>query len=48
MTDGNGHATKYGYNSTNDRTSMVDPDKDETKWEYDSTHDVISDDHAQG
>ena len=39
-TDGNGHTTKYGYDSANDRTSMVDPDNDETKWTYDSTHDV--------
>jgi RHS repeat-associated protein len=38
-TDGNGHTTKYTYESGN-RTSMVDPDGDETKWTYDSTHDI--------
>ena len=41
-TDGNGHTTKYGYDTHGNRTSMIDPDNDETKWEYDSTHDVIS------
>jgi RHS repeat-associated protein len=40
ITDGNGHVTKYGYDSANDRTSMVDANKNETKWTYDSTHDV--------
>jgi RHS repeat-associated protein len=42
VTDGNGHITKYGYDTHGNRTSMINPDNDETKWEYDSTHDVIS------
>ena len=41
-TDGNGHTTKYGYDTHHNRTSMINPDNDETKWEYNSTHDVIS------
>ena len=41
-TDGDGHTTKYGYDSEDNRTSMVDPDEHETKWEYNATHDVIS------
>ena len=40
VTDGNGHTTKYGYDTHGNRTSMIDPDKDETKWTYDSTHDL--------
>jgi RHS repeat-associated protein len=32
--------TTYGYNAANDRTSMVDANKNETKWTYDSAHDV--------
>ena len=30
-TDGNEHTTKYGYNASDDRTSMTNPDGDETK-----------------
>ena len=41
-TDSNGHTTKYHYDTHGNRTSMIDPDNDETKWAYDSTHDVIS------
>jgi RHS repeat-associated protein len=37
--DGDGHVTEYAYEDGN-RTRMVDPDGDETKWTYDSTHDV--------
>ncbi|HWY89935.1 MAG TPA: DUF6531 domain-containing protein [Solirubrobacteraceae bacterium] len=40
--DGNGHTTKYGYDTHGNRTSVINPDSDETKWEYNSTHDVIS------
>jgi RHS repeat-associated protein len=40
VTDGNGHITQYGYDTHGNRTSMINPDKDETKWTYDSTHDV--------
>ncbi len=42
VTDGDGHTTKYGYDTHGNRTNMVNPDNDETKWEYNSTHDVIS------
>jgi RHS repeat-associated protein len=41
VTDGNGHSTRYTYENGN-RTSMTDPDSDETKWAYDGTHDVVS------
>ena len=41
-TDGDGHTTRYGYDTHGNRTSMINPDSDETKWEYNSTHDVIS------
>jgi RHS repeat-associated protein len=40
VTDGDGHVTTYGYSAANDRMSMVDPNKNETKWTYNSTHDV--------
>jgi RHS repeat-associated protein len=42
VTDGNGHITRYGYDSHDNRTSAINPDSDETKWEYNSTHDVVS------
>lgn len=41
-TDGNEHTTTYGYDGAGNRTLMRDPDGNETKWSYDSTHDVIS------
>ncbi len=41
-TDGDWYTTKYGYDTHGNRTSMINPDNDETKWEYNSTHDVIS------
>jgi RHS repeat-associated protein len=40
VTDGNGHTTQYGYDTHGNRTSMINPDKDETKWTYDTTHDI--------
>jgi RHS repeat-associated protein len=40
-TDGNGHTTTYTYENGN-RLSMVDSDKNETKWTYDGTHDVLT------
>jgi YD repeat-containing protein len=39
QTDGNGHKTEYAYENGN-RIKMVDPDGDEAKWTYDSTHDI--------
>ncbi|MGH2854111.1 MAG: DUF6531 domain-containing protein [Solirubrobacteraceae bacterium] len=47
-TDGNGHTTQYGYDGHGNRTSMVDPDKDEAKWTYDSTHDVETETKPNG
>ena len=41
VTDGNGHTTTYGYNTAGDRTSKKNA-AGETKWTYNSTHDVIS------
>jgi RHS repeat-associated protein len=38
-TNGDGHTTEYSYEAGN-RTKLIDPDGDETKWTYDSTHDV--------
>ncbi len=40
-TDGNGHTTSYTYENGN-MTSMVNPDKNETKWTYNGTHDVLT------
>ena len=40
-TDGNGHTTSYTYENGN-MTSLVDPNKGETKWTYNGTHDVLS------
>jgi RHS repeat-associated protein len=39
-TDPDKHATEYGYSAAGNRTSEKNADGDETKWEYDSTHDV--------
>ncbi len=48
VTDGNGHTTKYGYDSHSNRTSMVDPEKNETKWTYNSTHDIETETKPNG
>lgn len=40
--DGNGHITEYKYDGEGNRTSIVDPDRNETKWTYDSTHDILT------
>jgi RHS repeat-associated protein len=47
-TDGDGHTTKYGYDTHGNRTSMKDPEGHETKWTYDSTHDVETETKANG
>jgi RHS repeat-associated protein len=39
-TDPNKHTTEYGYDSAGNRTSEKNADGDETKWKYDSTHDI--------
>jgi len=39
VTNGDGHTTTYEYEHGN-RTRMVEPEGQETKWTYDSTHDV--------
>ena len=48
VTDGDGHTTKYGYDSHSNRTSMVDPERNETKWTYDSTHDIETETKPNG
>jgi RHS repeat-associated protein len=40
-TDGNGHTTRYEYDSAGNRRSVIDPNEHETRWEYNSTHDVV-------
>lgn len=47
-TDGNGHATTYGYNPAGDRTSVTDAEENETKWAYNATHDVIAETTPNG
>lgn len=47
-TNGDGHTTKYGYDSHGNRTSMVEPGGQETKWTYDGTHDVESETKPDG
>jgi RHS repeat-associated protein len=41
-TDGNGHATTYEYDASSNKTSMIDANKNETKWTYNATHDVAT------
>ncbi len=40
VTDGDGHATKYQYDSHGNRILKEDAEGNKTKWTYDSTHDV--------
>jgi RHS repeat-associated protein len=40
VADGDGHTTKYEYDSHGNRILMEDAEGDKTKWTYDSTHDV--------
>ena len=40
VTDPNKHKTEYGYDSDGNKTSEKNADGDETKWTYDSKHDV--------
>ncbi|HEX7245417.1 MAG TPA: RHS repeat-associated core domain-containing protein [Solirubrobacterales bacterium] len=47
VTDPNGHATKYGYKA-GDRISAKDANENETKWVYNSTHDVIEETTPKG
>jgi RHS repeat-associated protein len=42
QTNGDGQTTTYAYSEAGDRTSMTDPDKNETKWTYDGTHDLLT------
>ncbi len=39
-TDGDGHTTKYQYDSHENRTLKEDAEGNKTKWAYNSTHDV--------
>jgi RHS repeat-associated protein len=47
LTDANGHVTKYGYKEGN-KTSEKDANENETKWVYNSTHDVIEETTPKG
>ena len=40
VTDPNKHKTEYGYDAAGNRTSEKNADSDETKWTYDSMHDI--------
>ncbi len=40
LTDPNKHKVEYGYDEAGNRTSEKDADSDETKWKYDSKHDI--------
>jgi RHS repeat-associated protein len=40
VTDGDGHTTTYEYDASSNKMKMVDANKNETKWTYNSTHDV--------
>ena len=40
VTDGDGHTTKYQYDSHGNRILKEDAEGNKTKWTYDSTHDV--------
>jgi RHS repeat-associated protein len=42
VTDGDGHTTKYQYDSHGNRILKEDAEGDKTKWTYDSTHDIES------
>jgi RHS repeat-associated protein len=42
VTDPNKHVTKYGYNTTGDRTSELNAAGNEAKWTYNTTHDVLT------
>ena len=43
VTDPNKHKTEYGYDSAGNKTSEKNADGDETKWKYDSKHDIETD-----
>ncbi|HEX5853521.1 MAG TPA: DUF6531 domain-containing protein, partial [Solirubrobacteraceae bacterium] len=42
LTDPNKHVTKYEYNAAGDRTSEKDAIGNESKWTYNTTHDVLT------
>ena len=42
VTDPDKHVTEYGYNSAGDRTSEKKANGSETKWTYNTTHDVLT------
>jgi tripartite motif-containing protein 71 len=42
LTDPNKHVTKYEYNTAGDRTSAKNAIGDETKWTYNTTHDILT------
>ena len=46
--DPNKHATEYGYDEEDNRTSEKDPNGDEHKWEYDKKHNLIKETSPEG
>ncbi len=47
-TDGNGHTTKYQYDTHENRTLSEDPEGHKTKWTFDATHDVETETKPNG
>ncbi len=48
LIDPNKHATLYGYDSEDNKTSEKDPNGDETKWEYDKKHNIVKETTPEG
>jgi RHS repeat-associated protein len=48
LTDPNGHVTKYGYDKEGNKTSEKDANENETKWVYNSTHDLTEETTPKG
>jgi RHS repeat-associated protein len=46
--DGNKHATTYGYDAEGNKTSEKDPNGDERKWTYDKNHDIETETTPEG
>jgi RHS repeat-associated protein len=47
-TDGNGHATEYGYDSEGNRTSKLDAAGEETTWTYNPAHEILTETTPKG
>jgi RHS repeat-associated protein len=48
VTDANSHSVTYGYDVESNRTSKKDANGNETKWAYNTTHDVIKETTPKG